>query len=92
MRKTCLIVTIHYSNSTNLFKELIDVWYDIKSNPTKENTQKMLRIYSQFSYDTNVIIYNQMLALAKNEHSAVEKILKNICRPPFESPVGYSFK
>ena len=52
----------------------------------------MLRIYSQFSYDTNVIIYNQMLALAKNEHSAVEKILKNICRPPFESPVGYSFK
>ena len=92
MRKTCLIVTIHYSDSTNLFKELIDVWYDIESNLTKENAQKMLCIYSQFSYDTKIIIYNQMLALAKNENLAAKKILKNICNPALECLVGYSFK
>ena len=52
----------------------------------------MLRIYSQFSYDAKIIIYNQMLALAKNENLAAGEILKNIRNPALEYIVGYSFK
>ncbi len=92
MRKTCLISTIHYSDSTNLFKELIDVWYDIESNPTEKNAQKMLLLYSQFNYYTKIIIYNQMFALAKNKNSAAEEVLKNICSPVLECPVCPSCK
>ena len=92
MRKTCLISTIRFSVSTNLFKELIDVWYDIESNPTEKNVQKMLLIYSQFNSNTKIIIYNQMFALAKNKNSAAEEVLKDICDPALECPICPSFK